>query len=87
MRHAALSGRARDRYANVSIVSVSVPVDILAKRIEARGRESQAEIERRLERADMKVPRGDDVVSIANSGTIEQGARLLADAVLATKLH
>ncbi|MCM2473612.1 phosphonate metabolism protein/1,5-bisphosphokinase (PRPP-forming) PhnN [Rhizobium sp. CG5] len=53
------------------VVNVTASPDVLATRLEARGRESRDEILRRLARSSLEI-RGDyDVVTIDNSGALE----------------
>lgn len=62
---------ARDLYGGVCVVNVTAPVDILAERIAARGREDAASIRQRLARATQYDPSGDDVITLENRGTLE----------------
>lgn len=69
----------RRRYASVRIVSISVAPERLRERLTRRGRENPAEVERRLSRIGLAVPRGTDVIGIDNSGALEgAGERLCA---------
>ena len=64
--------QALDIYQKVKIISVTVPVAVLAKRLVSRGRESVEEIEKRLERAAILPPAGVDLIAVSNAGPIEQ---------------
>lgn len=64
----------RERYDNVKIISVVVDIDVLEKRLRARGRESDVDIQRRLDRAKAFRVQGSDVIEINNS-------KSLADAI------
>lgn len=71
-------GNARARYANVKVVSITAPADVLAERLAARNRPSDGSLSARLDRAgDEKDLRPDAVIE--NTGEAEAGAaRLLA---------
>jgi ribose 1,5-bisphosphokinase len=56
----------------VRVVEVTAPSDVLAARLEARGRETAADIERRLNRS-AAIPVGVDVTTVVNGGTLQQG--------------
>ena len=59
--------------------SVVARPEVLAKRLANRGRESAADIARRLERAGFPLPGGLDVCEIDNSGDLDAAmAQLLA---------
>ncbi|MEI2386257.1 phosphonate metabolism protein/1,5-bisphosphokinase (PRPP-forming) PhnN [Breoghania sp. JC706] len=69
---------ARMEFSFCRIVSVTAPRDVVARRLAARGRESAAEIEARLNR-DQPCPSGPGVIEIDNSGELaDAGARLVA---------
>lgn len=63
---------ARGTYDRVAILSITVSPEILAARLRGRGRESEAEILGRLERAAAFSVTGTDVIDIRNDGTLEQ---------------
>lgn len=67
----AVIDRARDRYDPLRVVNVTAPVDVLAARIAQRGREDAASVAKRLQRAAQRVPDGPDVVTIRNTGALE----------------
>ncbi len=63
----------------VLILVITAPRAVLAERLAARGRESPAEIERRLDRANLDAPIPSSAVMIENTGTVSQGvARILS---------
>jgi ribose 1,5-bisphosphokinase len=66
----------RRAYAEVTVVSITAPSEILAERLAARARSSDGEIEHRLSRAVDDVATGPDV-TIANIGSVEDHAREL----------
>ena len=69
----------RAAFEPVTIVHVTASPDILAKRLAMRGRETEADILRRLHRSTIDPSRSGDWVDIDNSGPIEiAAARFLA---------
>jgi ribose 1,5-bisphosphokinase len=66
----------RRAYANVTVVLITAPSDVLAERLAARARSSDGQIEHRLSRAVDDVATGPDV-TIANIGSVEDHAREL----------
>ncbi|MBB4286090.1 phosphonate metabolism protein/1,5-bisphosphokinase (PRPP-forming) PhnN [Roseospira goensis] len=70
---------ASGRYPDIRPVMISVAPDILRRRLEARGRETAAEIAARLERTAALRVDHPGLARVDNSGSIEAGgARLLA---------
>jgi ribose 1,5-bisphosphokinase len=65
----------------VRVVSITADPRLLAKRLAERGRETAAEIEQRLARAQTVAVEGDDVVVIANDGSPEAGVARLVQAI------
>lgn len=63
---------ARGKYAHVAIVSITVSPEILAARLRARGRETEAQIEGRLARAAAFSVTGPDVIDIRNDGDLAE---------------
>jgi ribose 1,5-bisphosphokinase len=71
--------QARQRFPGVQVIAVSVPREVLAQRLTARGREDAADIARRLERAQGFRLEGSDIHALGNDGPLEQGnARMVA---------
>jgi ribose 1,5-bisphosphokinase len=65
-------GEAQDRFPGFAVLSLTATPEVLAQRLQGRGRESAADIARRLARADNALPAGlDRVVTIDNSGALE----------------
>lgn len=62
---------ARDRYPGLCVINITAPIEILAERIARRGREDEAAIAKRLQRAAYALPPGDDVETLENTGTVE----------------
>ena len=63
---------ARAEYARLCVINITAPLEVLAERIARRGRENAASIRERLARADYALPTGDDVVTLENTGTVEE---------------
>ncbi|TYC52624.1 phosphonate metabolism protein/1,5-bisphosphokinase (PRPP-forming) PhnN [Rhodobacterales bacterium] len=71
--------RAARKYATAIVLLVTAPVEVLAERLAARGRESRADIERRLARADLEPEDVPGLVRIENTGTVESAVdRMIA---------
>jgi ribose 1,5-bisphosphokinase len=70
----------RRAYANVTMVLITAPSDVLAERLAARKRSSDGQIEYRLSRAVDDVATGPDV-TIANVGSVEDHARELVQVI------
>jgi ribose 1,5-bisphosphokinase len=70
----------RRAYANVTVVLITAPLDVLAERLAARARSSDGEIEYRLGRAVDDVASVPDV-TIANVGSVEDHARELVQVI------
>lgn len=68
---------ARGRYRPLTVVSVVASPDILAVRLRGRGRETDEDIVRRLERAASVEVDGPDVVRLDNSGALETAGEAL----------
>ncbi len=71
-------GEARRRAAPVRVLLVTAPAEALARRLAARGREAEAEIARRLARAELEGPTGPDVTTIVNDDLAAATAAFLA---------
>jgi phosphonate metabolism protein PhnN/1,5-bisphosphokinase (PRPP-forming) len=54
------------------ILEITAPIDILARRLAARGRETEADIAARLARA-VPLPEGLDIACVQNTGPVEDG--------------
>ncbi|WP_051630341.1 phosphonate metabolism protein/1,5-bisphosphokinase (PRPP-forming) PhnN [Afifella pfennigii] len=61
---------ARQRFLPLRVVVVTARREVLAERLRGRGRESEADIARRLDRAEIGLPSGSDVVRLDNSGPL-----------------
>lgn len=73
---------ARARFSPLRIVNVTVPPAVLAERLRARGRESAAQIESRLERAAAYRVSGEDVVTLSNDGSLDDSVRAFVSQLL-----
>lgn len=58
-------------FSRLKVVNIVARPDVLAKRLEQRGRESRDDILRRLERSSLAVAGDFDVTTVDNSGAIE----------------
>jgi ribose 1,5-bisphosphokinase len=74
----------RRGYTDVTVVSITAPPDVLAKRLAARSRSSDGKIEHRLSRAVDDVASTPDV-TIANVGRVEDHARELVRVIKGTQ--
>lgn len=69
-------------FPSLLVVNVTARPEVLAKRLEARGRESAAEIEARLKRGgSLSIPAQYNCLTIDNSGPLEEGGRKLVAAL------
>lgn len=62
---------AQSRFSHVTVIAINAKPEVIAARLHQRGRESAAEIAKRLERAALSLPSGVDVQSVDNSGSLE----------------
>lgn len=72
---------ARARFGDVRVVAITADAELLARRLVARGRETDADIARRLARAAAVTVTGDDVVVVRNDGTPAEGITQLLTAL------
>jgi len=66
---------ARETYPALTVAYITTKADILRQRLEGRGRESAADIEARIERANAFNIEGSDIIKIDNSGPLEIAAQ------------
>lgn len=65
-------------FANLVVVNITARPEVLADRLEARGRENREEIMRRLERSSLEIIGDYDVITIDNSGAlVDAGERFV----------
>lgn len=74
----------RRGYADVTVVSITAPPDVLAERLAARARSSDGQIEHRLSRAVDGLTTAPDV-TIVNIGGVEDHARELVQVIKGTQ--
>jgi len=72
---------ARGRLQPVSVVQVTASPETLAARLAARGRETAADIEARLARADAIDISGRDVATVWNDGNVDEGVAAMTAAL------
>ncbi|MFN3294302.1 MAG: phosphonate metabolism protein/1,5-bisphosphokinase (PRPP-forming) PhnN [Gemmobacter sp.] len=72
---------ARRVFPGLRVIVVTAPDAVLAERLAARGRESAAEIGRRLARAAFVLPPGIEATTVVNDGTPEAGVAALLAAI------
>lgn len=70
-------GRFQAVFPRLLVVNVTASPDVLAARLAGRGRETREEIEARLARAVDPLPESFDVVTIDNSGVLDEGVEKL----------
>ncbi len=72
---------ARAAFPDMRVILVTAPIDVLAKRLSARGRETQSDIAARLERAGFELPKGVFASEVINDSTPEIGVARLLQAI------
>lgn len=78
----AIVPHARQRYASLTVLLVDAPMDVRARRLVARGRETLDEVERRLARRSDDFEAGSADVVVDNSGDIDDAAQRLIAAII-----
>ena len=73
---------AMSEFANVCVIMVTAPPDVLAERLKARGRESAATIQERRMREGATLPRSCEVVTVGNGTTPQEGGRRFVSVLL-----
>ncbi|MBZ5763482.1 MULTISPECIES: phosphonate metabolism protein/1,5-bisphosphokinase (PRPP-forming) PhnN [Rhizobium] len=73
--------RFKAAFPRLTIINVTARPEVLAERLEARGRETRADILKRLERGSLTVQGDFDVVTIDNSGTLDAATHAMIDAL------
>lgn len=76
---------ARSRFPNLHVVNITAPPEIIAARLQARGRESGTMISDRLARAESVDIAESATHEIDNSGSLEAGGEALIRALLAIR--
>ncbi len=59
-------------FPGLDVVLITASADVLAARLRARGRESEAEIARRLQRAAAPLPAGVTAIAVSNDGPLDE---------------
>ncbi len=77
-------GEARSRYQRLAVVLITAPDDVLARRLAARGRDSDGDLSGRLQRASLATESEPDLV-ISNVGAVDDGARRLAEFIVSLR--
>jgi ribose 1,5-bisphosphokinase len=75
-------GDARKKYQRLAVVLITAPAEVLAARLAGRGRDSDGNLGDRLKRSTLATEDDPDLV-ISNVGTVEEGARRLAEFIAA----
>ncbi|KGD98157.1 phosphonate metabolism protein/1,5-bisphosphokinase (PRPP-forming) PhnN [Rhizobium sp. YS-1r] len=74
-------GRFKAAYSRLIVINVTASLDVLAARLEGRGRETREEILRRLERSSLSVEGDYEVMTVDNSGSIEMAGKAMVEAL------
>ena len=69
----AIIEEARRRYPQTRVINVTIKPEILEQRLRDRGRESEAEIQERIEHSQMFDLDGENMTEFANNPSIEEG--------------
>ncbi|MGB0684305.1 MAG: phosphonate metabolism protein/1,5-bisphosphokinase (PRPP-forming) PhnN [Magnetovibrionaceae bacterium] len=72
---------ARERLSPVRVLSITVSRDVLRARLLARGRESAADMEERVARADAFTVAGDDVIDLRNDADLASAEAAFVEAL------
>ncbi len=72
---------AREKFSPLRIIHITAPIDILTRRLYDRGREDDQSIDHRLGRSGRALPQGPDVITIDNSGSVEDGVAAFLEAL------
>ncbi len=64
--------QATEKYRTAIVLLITAPIEVLASRLAARGRETRTDIRRRLERADLEPEVPGNLIRIENTGTIDE---------------
>ncbi|MHA7775856.1 phosphonate metabolism protein/1,5-bisphosphokinase (PRPP-forming) PhnN [Roseibium sp. M-1] len=72
---------AADKYETAIVLLITAPVEILAERLAARGRESREDILQRLQRADLEPDNVPNLIRIENTGTVADAVSQMMSAL------
>jgi len=70
---------ARERFARFDVINLTADRDVLAARLAARGRETDAQIAARLDRVAALLPDGIEPLHLDNSGSLDQTVQAALD--------
>lgn len=71
----AVIAEAAEKIPITRVILVTAPLEVLAERLAARGRENKSDILERLSRADAPLPEGVQKIEVVNDATPEEGVR------------
>ncbi|HEX2560253.1 phosphonate metabolism protein/1,5-bisphosphokinase (PRPP-forming) PhnN [Phenylobacterium sp.] len=74
---------AQRTFSRLRVISIGADPEVVRARLAARGRESAAEIELRLARAESFLVAGEDVVELRNDGTLDEAVEAFVAAIRA----
>lgn len=77
----AMLPEAAEAFPGLIVLHVTARPEVLAERLAGRGRESAAEIEKRLARAALPLPEGIETIEIDNSGVLEDAVQAVLAAL------
>ena len=77
----AMVGEISSTVENLVVVLVTAPIDLLAKRLAKRGRETETEIQKRLTRESLPFPDHVEVLTVSNDASLEAGIERFVSAV------
>jgi ribose 1,5-bisphosphokinase len=73
--------RFKAAFPRLTVINITARPEVLAERLEARGRETREDILQRLERGSLTIKGDYDVVDIDNSGSVDEAGRRMVDAL------
>jgi ribose 1,5-bisphosphokinase len=73
--------RFKAAFPRLVVINITARPEVLAERLEARGRESREDILKRLERGSLMLHGDYEVITIDNSGTLDEAARSMNEAL------
>jgi len=82
----AMVGEISSTVENLVVVLVTAPIDLLAQRLVKRGRETEADIQKRLTRESLPFPDHVEVLTVSNDASLETGIERFVSAIT-TRAH
>lgn len=73
--------QAREHFSSVRVACITASSDVLKARLCDRGRESEADIDKRLRRASAYKLEGADIHEVDNGGSLEEGVRRFIEVI------